>query len=45
MSTKKKLDTFKIMQKTNTIYLELHTYISQHRASQSFVSNDPSHNF
>jgi hypothetical protein len=39
------LYTFKIMQKTNIMILELHTYISQQSNSPSFVSNDPGHTF
>jgi hypothetical protein len=36
MSTKE-LYTFKVIQKTNTAFLELHTYTSRYKNSQSFV--------
>jgi hypothetical protein len=37
----KELYTFKMLHKTNAVYLELHTYTSRQKNIQSFVSNDP----
>jgi hypothetical protein len=37
----KELYTFKIMQKTNAMFLKLHTYTSRYKNTQSFVLNDP----
>jgi hypothetical protein len=36
----KELYTFKMIQETNAAHLELHTYTSQQKNTQSFVSND-----
>jgi hypothetical protein len=37
----KELYTFKMIQKANAAYLELHTYTSRQKNTRSFVSNDP----
>jgi hypothetical protein len=37
----KELYTFEMIQKTNAAYLELHTYTSRQKNTQTFVSNGP----